>query len=85
MNLVKELSVPLRNKSERKYQSDPWNLIVITGTIVAASLTTQAAALITFGKWGLRNNQPSQGGGILAPATAARRLAGVYPASDPPT
>ena len=59
---MKELSVPLRNKSERKYQSDPWNLIVITGTIVVASLTTQAAALITFGKWGSRNNQPSQAG-----------------------
>ena len=60
-NQVKKPLSQLRNKSLTEYQSDTWNLIVIAGIIGVVSLTTQAAALITFGKWGLRNNQPSQG------------------------
>ena len=61
LNRVKEPYTPLRLKSYQEYNEILWILTVLKGIGVVVSLTTQAAALITFGKWGLRNNQPSQG------------------------
>ena len=60
-NRVKEPYTPLRLKSYEEYSEDLWILIVLKGIGVVVSLTTQAAALITFGKWGLRKYHASQG------------------------
>ena len=62
MNRVKEPYTPLRLKSYQEYIEILWIHHVLKGIGVVVSLTTQAAALITFGKWGLRKYQASQGG-----------------------
>jgi len=61
-NRVKGPYLPLRLKSYQEYNEILWIHIVLKGIGVVVSLTTQAAALITFGKWGLRKYQASQGG-----------------------
>ena len=63
LNRVKEPYTPLRLKSYQEYIEILWIHHVLKGIGVVVSLTTQAAALITFGKWGLRKYQASQGGG----------------------
>ena len=63
LNRVKEPYTPLRLKSYQEYNEISRILAVLKGFGVVVSLTTQAAALITFGKWGLRKYQASQGGG----------------------
>ena len=45
--------------SYQEYIEILWIRIVLQGIGVVVSLTTQAAALITFGKWGLRKYQAS--------------------------
>ena len=64
LNRVKEPYTPLRLKSYQEYNEILWIISVLKGIGVVVSLTTQAAALITFGKWGLRKYQASQGGDI---------------------
>ena len=59
LNRVKEPYTPLRLKSYQEYIEILWIRIVLKGIGVVVSLTTQAAALITFGKWGLRKYQAS--------------------------
>ena len=59
LNRVKEPYTPLRLKSYQEYNEILWILSVLKGIGVVVSLTTQAAALITFGKWGLRKYQAS--------------------------
>ena len=54
LNRVKEPYTPLRLKSYQEYNEILRILTVLKGIGVVFSLTTQAAALITFGKWGLR-------------------------------
>ena len=53
-NRVKGPYLPLRLKSYQEYIGILWIRIILKGIGVVVSLTTQAAALITFGKWGLR-------------------------------
>ena len=60
LNRVKEPYTPLRLKSYQEYIEILWIHHVLKGIGVVVSLTTQAAALITFGKWGLRKYQASQ-------------------------
>ena len=62
LNRVKEPYTPLRLKSYQEYIEILWIHHVLKGIGVVVSLTTQAAALITFGKWGLRKYQASQAG-----------------------
>ena len=59
LNRVKEPYTPLRLKSYQEYNEISRILAVLKGFGVVVSLTTQAAALITFGKWGLRKYQAS--------------------------
>ena len=59
LNRVKEPYTPLRLKSYLEYIEILWIRMVLQGIGVVVSLTTQAAALITFGKWGLRKYQAS--------------------------
>ena len=59
LNRVKEPYTPLRFKSYQEYNEILWIHHVLKGIGVVVSLTTQAAALITFGKWGLRKYQAS--------------------------
>ena len=59
LNRVKEPYTPLRLKSYQEYIEILWIHHVLKGIGVVVSLTTQAAALITFGKWGLRKYQAS--------------------------
>ena len=59
LNRVKEPYTPLRLKSYQEYNEILRILAVLKGIGVVVSLTTQAAALITFGKWGLRKYQAS--------------------------
>ena len=59
LNRVKEPYTPLRLKSYQEYNEILWILVILKGIGVVVSLTTQAAALITFGKWGLRKYQAS--------------------------
>ena len=61
LNRVKEPYTPLRLKSYQEYNEILWIISVLKGIGVVVSLTTQAAALITFGKWGLRKYHASQG------------------------
>ena len=60
LNRVKEPYTPLRLKSYQEYNEILWIHGILKGIGVVVSLTTQAAALITFGKWGLRKYQASQ-------------------------
>ena len=62
LNRVKEPYTPLRLKSYQEYNEILWIRLVLKGIGVVVSLTTQAAALITFGKFGLRKYQASQAG-----------------------
>ena len=62
LNRVKGPYLPLRTMSYQEYIEILWIHHVLKGIGVVVSLTTQAAALITFGKWGLRKYQASQGG-----------------------
>ena len=61
LNRVKEPYTPLRLKSYQEYNEILWIHVILKGIGVVVSLTTQAAALITFGKWGLRKYHASQG------------------------
>ena len=82
LNRVKEPYTPLRLKSYQEYNEILWILGILKGIGVVVSLTTQAAALITFGKWGLRKYQASQAGSGPGWSVKARTLEESSPESQ---